>query len=66
MGVHIISPQIFPLLTETGAFSIVQAYLRLAAERRILAYPAADCRWLDLGKNENLQQAAQLFPEIKA
>lgn len=64
MGIHIISPHLFPLLKETGTFSIVQAYLRLAADQKILAFPAESCRWLDLGKKENLQQASDLFPEI--
>ncbi len=31
-GIHVISPRIFPLLTEEGIFSIVPAYLRLAGQ----------------------------------
>ncbi len=33
-GIHVISPRIFPLLTEEGIFSIIPAYLCLAAARR--------------------------------
>jgi NDP-sugar pyrophosphorylase family protein len=40
-GIHVISPRIFPLLTEEGAFSIVPAYLRLAARgEKIMAFRA--------------------------
>ena len=64
MGVHIVSPRLLTLLNETGTFSIVQAYLRLAESRRIVAFSADEYRWLDLGKKENLTQAQRLFPEI--
>lgn len=58
-GIHILSPRIFPLLTETGAFSIVPAYLRLAgANERITAFRADRYRWRDLGKPESVAQAA--------
>jgi NDP-sugar pyrophosphorylase family protein len=63
-GIHVISPRIFPLLTEEGVFSIVPAYLRLAAQgERIQAFRADDYYWRDLGKPENILQAEQ---DIKA
>lgn len=56
-GIHVLSPRILPLLEETGAFSIVPAYLRLAAAgERITAY-ATDAYWRDLGKLESIRQA---------
>ncbi len=59
-GIHIISPRIFPLLTEHGAFPIVPAYLRLAAlGERIVGFRADDYYWRDLGTPASLQQAAQ-------
>lgn len=62
MGIHIISPDLFGLLTETGRFSIVDAYLRLAGEgRRIQAFPADKYDWLDLGRPENLPKAKALL-----
>src|SRR6478736_6394178 len=40
-GIHVISPRIFPLLTEEGIFSIVAAYLRLASQgEKIQAFRA--------------------------
>jgi NDP-sugar pyrophosphorylase family protein len=57
-GIHVISPRIFPLLTEEGVFSIVPAYLRLAAQgEKIMAFPADGYYWRDLGKPENIRQA---------
>ena len=58
-GVHIISPQLLNLITEQGVFSIVTTYLRLAAEgHRILAFRADQYYWRDMGKPENITQAA--------
>ena len=57
-GIHVISPRIFPLLTEDGVFSIIPAYLRLAAQgENIQAFRADEYYWRDLGKPENIQQA---------
>jgi mannose-1-phosphate guanylyltransferase len=59
-GIHLISPRIFPLLTEKGIFSIIPAYLRLAAQgEKIQALSADQYYWRDLGKPENIQQAEQ-------
>jgi NDP-sugar pyrophosphorylase family protein len=63
-GIHVISPRIFPLLTEEGVFSIIPAYLRLASQgENIQAFRADEYYWRDLGKPENIQQAEQ---DIKA
>jgi NDP-sugar pyrophosphorylase family protein len=57
-GIHVISPRIFPLLTEEGVFSIIPAYLRLAAQgEKIHAFRADEYYWRDLGKPENIRQA---------
>lgn len=59
-GIHVISPRIFPMLTEEGVFSIVPAYLRLAAQgEKVLAFRADEYYWRDLGKPENIRQAEQ-------
>jgi mannose-1-phosphate guanylyltransferase len=63
-GIHVISPRIFPLLKEDGIFSIIPAYLRLAAQgEKIQAFRADEYYWRDLGKPESIQQAEQ---DIKA
>jgi len=57
-GIHVISPRIFSLLTEEGVFSIVPAYLRLAAQgEKVMAFRADEYYWRDLGKPENIQHA---------
>ena len=57
-GVHVISTRIFPLLTETGEFSIIPAYLRLALQgENILAFRADEYYWRDMGRPENVAQA---------
>jgi NDP-sugar pyrophosphorylase family protein len=58
-GIHIISPRLLPLLTETGIFSIIDAYLRLAARgEKILGFRADEYYWRDLGRPADLSQAA--------
>jgi NDP-sugar pyrophosphorylase family protein len=57
-GVHVISPRIFPLMTEQGAFSIVSAYLRLAGQgEKIEGFRADEYYWQDMGRAENVAQA---------
>ena len=47
------------MLNEEGAFSIIDAYLRLAAEgQKILAFRADQYYWRDLGRPSDLSQAA--------
>jgi NDP-sugar pyrophosphorylase family protein len=55
-GIHALSPDIFPLITERGAFSIVDAYLRLAAQgARIVAGRIDGAKWRDCGRREDLR-----------
>jgi mannose-1-phosphate guanylyltransferase len=59
-GIHVISPRLILMLVEEGAFSIVTSYLRLASENeKIMAFPADEYYWRDLGRAEDLKQAAQ-------
>jgi NDP-sugar pyrophosphorylase family protein len=57
-GIHVISPRIFSLMHESGAFSVIDAYLRLAAEgEKIAAFRADEYYWRDLGKPESIAAA---------
>lgn len=59
-GIQVISPRLLAMMTEEGAFSIITCYLRLAAAgEKILAFPADEYYWRDLGRPENVEQAAQ-------
>ena len=59
-GIHIISPRLLTMMSEEGAFSIINSYLRLAAQKeKILAFVADEYYWSDLGKPESVRQAAR-------
>jgi len=59
-GIHVISPRLLTRLSEAGPFSIIDAYLRLAAQgEKVAAFRADEYYWRDLGKPEHLEQAAQ-------
>lgn len=63
-GIHVISPRLLPMLIEEGVFSIISSYLRMAAaEAKIMAFPADEHYWRDLGKPESIAQAAQDLKE---
>jgi NDP-sugar pyrophosphorylase family protein len=54
-GIHIVSPRIFAELDEQGAFSIIDAYVRLAARgEMILGFRADGSYWRDLGRPDDL------------
>jgi NDP-sugar pyrophosphorylase family protein len=58
-GIHVISPRLLANMKEEGAFSIIAAYLRLAARgESIVGFRADEYYWRDLGKPENVAQAA--------
>ena len=57
-GIHVISPRLLRIWKEEGAFSIIDAYLRLAGRgERILGFRADEYYWRDLGKPESVTQA---------
>jgi len=57
-GIHVVSPRIFSLLDETGTFSIIDAYLRLAGSGESIAgFRADNDYWRDLGKPESIAAA---------
>ncbi len=67
-GIHVLSRQIFPRLTEEGVFPIIPAYLRLAGHgEKILGFRADEYDWHDLGTPESLTAAAgakiKVFPQ---
>jgi NDP-sugar pyrophosphorylase family protein len=59
-GIHVISPRLLEAMSEDGAFSIITTYLRLAGQsEKIIAFPADGYYWRDLGKPEDVEQAAR-------
>ena len=54
-GIHVVSPRIFEQLDEEGAFSIIDAYVRLARRgESILGFRADGAYWRDLGRPDDL------------
>lgn len=56
-AVHVIDTSLFEKFTETGDFSIVDAYLRLAETEKIMAFDHSDGKWMEFGRIENIENA---------
>jgi NDP-sugar pyrophosphorylase family protein len=55
-GIHVISPRLLRMLSEKGAFSIIDSYVRLAAAgEKIVAFRADEYEWRDVGRLEDLR-----------
>ena len=55
-GIQAVSPNIFGKMSETGAFPLAGAYLRLAgAGEKILAHSVDSAKWRDCGRPEDLR-----------
>jgi NDP-sugar pyrophosphorylase family protein len=61
-GIHVVGSEIFDLLLEDGAFSILVPYLRLAGEgHAILPYDATGSSWLEVGDQDRLEAARRFM-----
>ena len=56
-GIQLIDPSIFSMITESGTFSLISLYLRLAKTQSIFGYSDTSSLWMDLGKPEQLKEA---------
>lgn len=62
LGVWVLEPRIFGLLTEEGKFSIIGSFMRLIREgERIEGFDADGVRWIDVGTHERLEEAREAF-----
>lgn len=64
-GIHIIQPELLNEITETGKFSIIELYLRLAKTFKIAAYIDSQSVWMDLGKVEEMADAEKLVKKLE-
>lgn len=55
-GIHVLSNRIFDLMDESGAFSIMQTYLRLAKNYDIIGFEHNSSNWFEFGRYEHVQQ----------
>lgn len=60
-GIAVISPSLFELITENGAFSVKDMYLRLARHHHIGCFLHDHSGWFDIGTPEKLQHARDSF-----
>jgi len=58
-GIHLIHPELFPLMTEEGVFSITDVYLRLARTHEIRMFNVSNADWFDIGSPEQLKLAEE-------
>jgi NDP-sugar pyrophosphorylase family protein len=54
--IHVIDPAIFSLITEKGAFSMTDLYLRLASDHMIKGFEHNGSLWFECGRIENLEK----------
>jgi NDP-sugar pyrophosphorylase family protein len=63
-GVHAIDPRIFALTSESGAFSIIELYMRLAESGEpIGSFRIDESSWIDIGRPEQLARARQIVED---
>jgi len=63
-GIHVIAPRLFAMMMEGDVFSIITSYLHLAAHgETILAFRADEYYWRDLGRPDNVMEAARDLKE---
>ncbi len=61
-GIHIVSPRLLGMMSEEGAFSIIAAYLRLAAGgEKILGFEDDHAYWCDLGRPESIEAVSSML-----
>jgi len=60
--VVVFDPKIFSLIKKEGKFSLVDVYLELAADNKILAFDHTGDKLVDVGKPESVAVAEQQFP----
>ena len=60
-GIQILSPRIFPLITQTGKFSLIDVYLSLSANEKIFGYDHSGGHFIDVGTAEKLKAAEKIF-----
>jgi len=63
-GIHMINTKIFELITETGAFSIIDLYLRLAKDHKVCSYISDHSYCLDLGDLHKIKKAENYFNKL--
>ncbi|MGQ7871056.1 nucleotidyltransferase family protein [Sunxiuqinia sp. sy24] len=64
-GIQLIQPELLNRIEEHGKFSSIDLYLRLAKSETIKAFIDDQSIWMDLGKIEQMQEAASLIEKME-
>ena len=59
-GIHLVNSTIFNLISLEGVFSMVDVYLHLCKNEKIICYKD-NSKWMDVGTIDKLEQAQSLF-----
>jgi len=60
-GIHIINPEVFSLMPYDDVFSMIDLYLDIMRDNKVIAHIDNDSFWLDVGKAESLKIAEENF-----
>ena len=60
-GIYVLSNEIFSLLSEEGKFSMIDVYLRLCRDHRIISFDHSESKLVDIGTMEKLAIAETMF-----
>lgn len=64
-GIHVMNPDFFRYFpSDRDTFSIIDTYLYAAATEKIKAYPHDQDIWLDVGKPDQIEKAAQVLHRV--
>jgi NDP-sugar pyrophosphorylase family protein len=63
-GIQVVDPDIFNYISQEGKFSIIDVYLKLAADHTIKSFEHNKSLWLDVGKVESLTKAGEIIDII--
>ena len=60
-GIHVIDTTLFPLIRQTGKFSMVDVYLDIARENQVGFFDHSGSSFIDVGKPESVSAAEKTF-----
>ncbi|HEV8672957.1 MAG TPA: nucleotidyltransferase family protein [Methylomirabilota bacterium] len=64
-GIHVVSPEIFPRMSEGGVFPIIRTYLGLAGRgERIQSFRADEWYWADIGGPAKLEEVRRQVRDL--
>lgn len=60
-GVYIIKPEFIEMIKQSGSFSIIDTWLKIAENNRIMGYEEVGGKWFDLGTADRITNAQKLI-----